>query len=613
MKSKIQQKQHKNASTAALNISNYWKIRWCTDASLIFFTFILEIVWCWLLKEDFELSKHWYTLIPLLVFIVLWILNYSLDHNFIVKHRDNNVFWKIVYYIVYCAPLIISFATLIMYMFLHDYRLFTWVTLMFGLVFAVDLGFMLYRWTYRVLPNLFLSASVFAFYLVLMTLPQEKTVLLHLGVMDDEMMALFLTDKFTTLLGWGILSTVLTTLISKASEDIWHGFSRSGTGDYAKIDYRFKRQRRKLLSYLGGSGNTIASMSKMSWVTIGYLAIFLVEAVALLLRKSGNVLLFFSVIFLVGAACAVMGRILHLFITDEALMRAEKSYLIDRKIEAIECLKQDPPCEKLGWRWSCFCQVFVNMYCSRNPIFYENNLLHEVGPVISYFLELDLQSSPICHGRVLADFVNYHKEQFSLYCGTEASPERDFMEAQFANVIAFYLRFFGDSEPGEAIDFTEDTMALRVLSKMFDFYFDIAESDTLSVRTLVTIRNVSVSDEINLILLDYIRLLTSDRAESSCKMCEWCKKSNDALETYLRPAVAEKWRVSFPSLVEQLMIERWGEENLTTNIWHGKKLEPADAFRIMEENYQKKWIKEARKYGVGDEKYWKNGIFFCLC
>lgn len=618
-KSKHVHTNYPKRKSSIWNINYYWSIRWWTTLLLSLSAILFGLIWGYTSTFVIDVLSILTGLVLLCIVIFGWHWNRTLDKNVIVKKRKNNHFYGLLYSLVYYTPSVVSLTILLTYIlswliscdwFLEGYYVITPVTFLWGIVFAVDLGFILYRWTYRVMPNILLSIAAFIFYILLMTLVHGENLYLRLGILDKEYISIFLTENFTKWLGWSIIGVFISTIVSKASEDIWHGFSRSGTGDYAKIDYRFKQQRRKLLSYVGGSERSIKSLSKMGWAMILFLSVILIEGGALFFLKRGDVRHVLGMFFFIGAACTAMGFMLHVFITDENLMRAENSYLVDRKIQAIECLKQGlTPCEQLGWEWNCYCQVFVNMFCSRNPIFFENDVLHETGPVITYFLELS--DDRVCLARVLADLVNCHKEQFPLYCGTEAGPEKEYLEAQFAHIAASYVDFFGAESQGEPVDFTKDTMSLRVLKKIFDLYFDVDAGNGFAYDTLVWVKNISVSEEIHLIKLDYLRFLAENRTESTCKLCGWCQKTkHGAFHDVFRPLAAETYREQFPQIVRELMIERWGEKKLATQKYMGEQLSLDHAFEIMEDNYRRNWIEEACNYGISDEDYWQGGIFY---
>lgn len=602
-KMKMKKKSSKNSGNI-MCIENFWRIRWSTSYILVLFA---------TLAGSFEEKKN-IVLIIRLVIMLLIICIFARKSKLLNQHNTSaGRGSRSLYLALYYFPLIFSLIILLLSVFgiLGPFSMSSFSLILWGLVFSVDFCFVLYRWTYRVLPNIFISLAALIFYTIFATFPHGENNILNLTFLDKDRADVFLSDGFTKILGFGIIGTIASTFISKAFEDVWRGFGRNGTGDYAKIDLRFKQQRRKLLSYIGGSSKNNVRINRKWFVFISFAVIIIVEAVLILFLKQGDVRRIILIGYSVGVACAIMGTILHVFITDENLLYAEYSYLYDRRIQAIECLKQElmrTPCEQLGWEWSCYCQVFVNLYCSRNPIFFVNNSLHEVGPTIRYFLELS--DERVCPTRVLVELVHCHAEQFPLYCGNEAILEKDYLEIQFANFVDVYVDILGARSPGEPIDFTKDTMALCVIKKMFDMYFTIIENH-YNVFSRVSVQGVNFRDAVNLIRLDYFRQLISDRSEIKCKMCHWCQKIKQpkgfsAFHDEERAILAESMRKQFPQKIRELMEARWGIEKLIPTI--GKSLD--DCFGEMEINYHDNWVEEACRYGIDDIEYWDNGIFY---
>ena len=588
-------------------IENYWHIRWFTSYVLALIATVVG---------NFE-EKNPITLLIRSAILLLFVC-FFLKKSSCLDQKNTPTGKSIrssYYFFCYYFPIFFAILVLLFYVFgvsfSWSFSMSSFSIILWGIVFAVDFCFVLYRWTYRVLPNIFISLAALIFYLIFATFPHGENHILNLTFLDKERAAVFLTDDFTKILGLGLIGTIASTFISKAFEDFWHGFGRNGTGDYAKIDSRFKRQRRKLLSYIGGPSKNNVRINRKWFVFIFFIVIILIEAVLILFHKRGDVRRIILIGYAVGVACAIMGAILHVFITDENLMYAEYSYLFDRRIQAIERLKQEimrTPCERLGWEWSCYCQVFVNLYCSRNPIFFVNNTLHEIGPTIRYFLELS--DDRVCPTRVLVEFVHCHAEQFPLYCSNEATLEKDYLEIQFANFVDVYVDIWGAISPGEPVDFTKDTMPLCVIKKMFDMYFTINDNH-YNLFSYVYVQGVNFRDAVNLIRLDYLRQMISDRSEINCKLCHWCQKkkqsrTSSAFHDEERAILAELLREQFPQKVRELMIARWGEEKLITS----NKMSLEDCFTKMKENYQNNWVEEACRYGIDDKEYWRSGVFY---
>lgn len=603
----------KNISKATKDDANHWSVKtYWNNRWNIFLILSLFMTTLGLFLHSFEYNTKHIDIIAFLAWffgsaVVSW-WGSTLSNSKIENKRYSNKFIMVLYNVSYYSPIYLSFFVLSGYYLWHDKYVFTQYPILWGVVFAVDLGFVLYRWTYRVLPNIFFAAAAFIFYTMIATFAFPENQIMNLGVIHEGNTKLLLTGEFTKWLGWGAVGLVISTFIGKAAEDIWIGFSRSGTGDYAKIDFRFKQQRRKLLSYVGGKNDTLKSFTKIGWISTSFLAIIVINGTLLIFKKSGDVQHILAIYFFGGIIFVIMGFIFHAFISDGNLMRAEKSYLVDRKAISFECMSNDNshfPCGKIEWEWRCYCQVFINLYCSRSPIFFENDVLHNAAPVIVEIKEMC--DKKVCPTRVLMDLVTYHNEQFPLYCGTEAKPEKDYIEAIFAGFVSDYIDYFGSQLPGEPVDFTKDTMLLQVIKKMFDKYFYI-ENRNGNCESLIEVENVPFYTVICLLKMDYLRALCIDRTANVCQVYWLCgKKCNGDCSDRYRPAITEEYRNGFPEKIQRLMKDRWGKDNL---IPIGDSKTPNEAFAQMRNNYNKNWINEAKEYGVDDEKYWDESIFF---
>ena len=453
---------------------------------------------------------------------------------------------------------------------LSNYRINAPIALSWGLLYSIDFLFYQFRWTYRVLPSALLSFSLLIMYVIILCTPFGQYAILNLGVMDPERIAVFITDTFTKWLGWGLLGTIATTLISKATEEVWYGMSRSATGDYAKINYRFKLQRRKLLTYQG------KRITRVGKILLVYMGIISFAGICLFFSKAGNIRRFLGQGYFVGTAMAIMGFLLHQFITDEHLLRSENDYIEDRRQAAVDswgCNKA-LPCGGAEWQWTSYCQVLTNIFCSRSPIYYENEVNHKDGLLA---LALGEQQEKVCPVRLIADLAGMFEEHFSLYCKEEAETEKYKIELQFAESINRYIQNILSAE--EMPGWDQSTFVFKVIKQISDVYFSVA-SDALNIE------GVPFDDVRKLLMYDYLRAIISEQGEDfvtqrKCRISWWCNSNESEKQ-------AEVLRQIYPYKVLGLLIDRWGKEKLISSGLLGINNE----FTVAVNEYEKYWNNE---------------------
>lgn len=437
---------------------------------------------------------------------------------------------------------------------------FTIIALVVGLVGAGLLCFAMYRWTYRIFPNLFLAVSFFVFYTILLSVARGDQHLLGLGIMKDEHISLFLTDNFTKWFGWSVLGTSLATVVAKASEDLWHGWGRSATDDYVKLNYRFKQQRRKLLTYRGQFITPLGVM--MAFYILGCL----VTSFLLFKNKEGVPLQLLISLFFVGVASALVGFALHQFITDDQLLRSERTYIKNRKAAALKRLG-DGKEGGTGWEWSTYCQVAANIYSSRSPILYENKRIHdEITPLADY-------SSAYCPTRFLADAVKAFHEIHSLYCSSEAKSEQLAQEIQFAkaleNTILKCIDKYSDQNKAQMENDTPGITIIADLYNAFTSFFQDAENSSVGKQWFY-VPSIGNQDSRRLLLLDCLRELASHQEETdNCPLCWICEHKDSGSGQLAYPCRNPSLKLSrqlallclkLPYTIEKRLEDRWGKK-----------------------------------------------------
>lgn len=457
-------------------------------------------------------------------------------------------FYKIKYHFSTIITVIFGGIAVSSYVHSCGYKINSIIALSWGVLYALDLVFFQRRWTYRILPSIFLSISFFVMYSLFVSLPLGQRVILGYPEIDKAIISVFLDDNFTKLLGWGIIASILTTFVSKATEDVWYGMSRSATGDYAKVNYRFKRQRRNLLTYRGGHITRIGSLQVI------FICLIMVIGVFILFGKEGNPRRLLLQLYFVGVAFAVMGFLLHQFITDDNLLRSEINYIIDRRQAAENSWGiKDAPCGSSAWEWTTFCQVITNVFCSRSPIFHENELHHGVQTLIPNPLST---KEAVCPTRLVADLIHMFEEQFELYCGQEASVEQRMIELQFAGSLMQYINRIANIN--SLIQWSDNAFILEVIKQMFDVYFRIIVDE-------FRVNGVPFEDMKKLLLFDYLKRIVNEQGEGGdenrpCRMSWWCQ--SQARSYYSRWEQAEAMRQLLPYEAAELLVERWKREKL---------------------------------------------------
>ena len=435
------------------------------------------------------------------------------------------------------------------------YQLDSHIALVWAVMYSLDLCFFQYRWTYRVLPCIFTSSSFFIMFMMVISSTTGNNGILGFGIMNPERIAPFTSNTFTKWLGWSLIGTILATFASKATEDLWHGFSRNTTGDFAKVNYRFKLQRRRLLTYQA------RLITRIGVLQILYTFIVIGVGGLLLLTKEGIIRQFLGQIYFIGIALAILGFSLHQFITDSNLLRAENAYIKDR-IEAAEnswTTNKKYPCREATWEWMCYCQTLANIYCSRSPIFYENSANHNTELLIPH--SKDHGTNSICQTRIVSDLVYVFEEQFSLYCCEEAKTEQREIELQFADSL---MRYIDDvTDESYVSDFDDNTFILEILTQMNNAFY-------ASVKGRLSIVGYPEESVKSLLLLDYIKRFLYYKEKDTaghtvCRLYWLCKGELLPEEVFKRREEAEKLRQLFPYEMLELLLSRWKKDSIVFN------------------------------------------------
>ena len=563
----------------------FWFYRFITIAAL---SSILGII---LFREIFsDLSQpfiRWFSRTVLLIgLIALTVGNWILLRN--SKRYRKNILYKAFYHfstIITSVFIFIALCPLIAKEcgardnWLFNYQIDTLIALLWGALYAIDFIFFQCRWTYRVLPNFFISASLFIMYSLIISISIGKGVIFDLDKIDQSIKVIFLDDNITKWLGWGIVGSILTTLVGKATEDVWYGMSRSATGDYAKINYRFKQQRRKLLTYRGGR------ITRIGCLQVVFVCLIPIIGCFILFGKEGNAQKVLGQIYFIGVALAVMGFLLHQFITDENLLRSENDYVSDRRQAAEDSwAKKDAPCGSPAWEWMSYCQVITNIYCSRSPIFHQNELYHGVKTLMPDSI---IGKEVVCPIRLIADLIQMFEEQYELYCSEEAPVEQREIELQLADNVIQYINEIVDEN--SVTQWSDNVFIFEVIKQIFDVYFDI-------IKEAFRVDGVPFEDVKKLLVFDYLKRIVNEQGENgrekrSCRMAWWCQ-SQESSYYQERWEQGETMRQLLPYETAELLIDRWGKDLVPRS---GSSIE--EVFLDTVEAYEGKW-KPAVDYWV---------------
>lgn len=435
-----------------------------------------------------------------------------------------------------------------------NYQLDPHVAIAWGIMYSLDFCFFQYRWTYRVLPCIFVSSSFFIMFFMMISATKGENAILGFGIMNPERLAPFTSNTFTKWLGWSLIGTVLATFASKATEDLWHGMGRNSTGDYAKINYRFKYQRRKLLTY---SAHPITRIGILQILFIGIVGFV---GGLLLLTKAGSIRQFMGQIYFVGTALAVLGFALHQFITDSNLLRSENAYIKDRIEAAKNSWGTDKkhPCRQATWEWMCYCQTLANIYCSRSPIMYENSANHNLEVLLP---QKSSRTESVCATRIVSDLVYNFEKQFVLYCSEEAKAEQSEIELQFADSLMRYIE--SNLDQNNVLTWNDNTFILETLAQMHTVFFKAAKGR-------FSISGYPEESVKSLLLLDYLKRLLNYKEKDStghsvCRMFWLCHGEGTSSVTNKRQEQAEKLRRLFPYEMLELLLNRWKLESIIFN------------------------------------------------
>ncbi len=431
----------------------------------------------------------------------------------------------------------------------------TVVSLLFGLASACLLFCMFYRSTYRIFPNIFLAVSFFVFFIIMLSVARQDQRLLGLKIMKDELATLFLGDSFTKWFGWSVFGTALATVVAKASEDLWHGLGQSTADDYVKLGYRFKRQRLKLLTYRG------RHLTPLSWMLASYILAALVTPLFLFPSKEGMALQMLLSLYFVAVASALVGFVLHQFITDDHLLRSEKTYIENRKGQALKQFSAGKN-GKCGWQWSTYCQVLANIYCSRSPILYENKRIHDD---ITAAMCLPAEG---CCARFLAGLVAAFHEINSLYCSKLAESEELALELQFTKAVEAPMPSSNANllRPG--------IIVVKRLYGAFEAFFLDADAAKPVEKRWFFVPSMGYRDIKHLLLLDCLKQLAAHQEMTDQCPLSWICKSETTGTTQTECRCLEQKVKNLPQKVlallcfklpyaiEKSLEDRWGDKIL---------------------------------------------------
>lgn len=459
------------------------------------------------------------------------------------------------------------------------------VSLVWGIMYSVDFCFFQHRWTYRVLPNLFLSGAILILFMLIISASMGGATILGFGIMNESRIAFFLGDSFTKWLGWGAIGAILSALIGKATGDVWYGMGRISTGESSQLNYRFKHQRRKLLAYKGTHFTKLGSMQ------LCFACIIPTVGTIVFFSKDGDIRKFLGQLYLISVALTIFGVLLYQFITDENLLRSENDYIKDRRQAAEDSWgnyeAKASPCRKAAWEWTCYCQVVANIFCSRSPVRHENEVYHRLN-ILEKTGEGDLLG--ICPMRVVSDILCTFDEQFKLYCSAEAKQEQYRIELQLADMIT---RFINHSIKRTRIPtWSDNTFILETINQEFDVFFKEAED-------IISVVGVPIEDAKKLLVIDFIKWLSNKYIDvgktcGECSFASWChdteasKMGSHAVLLKRRKEQAELFRQLFPYYAVDLLIDRWTAEKLVPGI-SGNTTSPID---IIISRYEAAWAED---------------------
>lgn len=407
--------------------------------------------------------------------------------------------------------------------------------------------------TFRVIPSAFLAISVALLYTVSLTF---VTGPISYWGFKTEKASVLLQLKDSVLLewfGWGLLGSAVAAFIGEAAKSAWYNISGSTADENAQIGYRFKQQRRKMLSQ-GYHCNHLLPIG------VTFLLLVIAVFVLLSLRKEGETLNSLLRLFLVAISIGFAGVAMCFVITDENLLKAESAYLnyrIHTIQQSINTKGEQTERQKANWR--NYSQVLANFFASRSALVSVDARIHKWPDFFTYMKKTGNICSN-CELKYCSDVLQMYCSLQKMFARTESNcpkkntlpgPAEDTLcEIRFATVIDNTLLQKYSATPNSAGSIPIRNYRMGdVLHLAMGCYFN--DEDTAWWRQSFSNVPVSQNEMKSLLLLDILKYLVTQYSELQNCCLEWmCRKGTDYV-----PMLA--FLLEFPYIAMDMLWDRW--------------------------------------------------------
>lgn len=432
----------------------------------------------------------------------------------------------------------------------HDFYV---ARLLFAIIIFPGAYWLFFSRTFRSIPSLFLSISITLLYIISLTFVtgsenywgfkiEKATVLLQ--IKDSALFEWF---------GWSLLGSAVAAFVGEAAKSVWYNISGSTADENAKIGYRFKQQRRRLLSQ-GCCCDYLLVLGIMYSIFVTVIFILLCSI------KVGEALDSLLRLFWAALSFGFAGFAMNFVITDEGLLKAESKYLKYR-IYKVKRQTDKEGC-RAKWQkanWLNYSQVLANSYASGSSLASVDAQVHKwpnfsTGKVAS-------ENDPCrgCAGKNCFDVIYMHCTLQKKYSITEADssghnrptgPVDDKLcEIRFASRI--FQALISNESPNKKKT-PENFSITDVLSLSMNCYFH--DEEAAWWRQSFSNVPISYDDLKSLLLLDVLKYLIGQYSEEPYCCLKWlCIPKNEDKMLSLA------FLLEFPYIAMSCLMGRWKE------------------------------------------------------
>lgn len=441
----------------------------------------------------------------------------------------------------------------------HDFYV---ARLLFAIIIFPGAYWLFFSRTFRSIPSLFLSISITLLYIISLTFVtgsenywgfkiEKATVLLQ--IKDSALFEWF---------GWSLLGSAVAAFVGEAAKSVWYNISGSTADENAKIGYRFKQQRRRLLSQ-GCCCDYLLVLGIMYSIFVTVIFILLCSI------KVGEALDSLLRLFWAALSFGFAGFAMNFVITDEGLLKAESKYLKYR-IYKVKRQTDKEGC-RAKWQkanWLNYSQVLANSYASGSSLASVDAQVHEWP---DFLTSKDVDKKEPCRGcaaKNCSDVIRMYCTLQKMYSKTEVNPpahskpagpvEDKLCEVRFASEI--YRALISSYKSCNTEKAPHGFLIIDILNLSMKCYFH--DDEAAWWRQSFSNVQISCDDLKSLLLLDVLKYLIGQYSEEPYCCLKWlCIPKNEDKMLSLA------FLLEFPYIAMSCLTGRWKAE---LNLKHGQ-------------------------------------------